>query len=160
MKHPTKKDKAKVRKFCNDLMWFFGIQGYEKNLVFKEKSAANENAAADVSVAEDYQRITINIYPTFWNCDEKEQRQILLHEHCHIFIQPVQHVATEMLEGRLQTREYLREAVEKSTCKVEYAIERILENRADYLKKGYNEYLGKPKPKVTKKKRLKKRKSR
>lgn len=151
----TKRQQKKVKDFMADMQWMFGVANYKVSVLFEEKP--DGETAADVTISEAYQRITVCVYPLFFNSPEKLQRQYLIHEFCHFFIAPIQKVAENLIHGQLETTNHIGEAVEKSTSRCEKVILFLLEKERDWVIKDYQKYVTK-KSSPKKKKLVKKRK--
>ncbi len=130
------------------LDWFFGVSGQERHLTYaKEADPHSPDCAADIDINEKYQRICMTIYPCFWGSHPDKQRAYLVHEYTHYFIQPVQSMALDLVEGRHATKEDVQGATEKTTSAVAICIDALLSGHRRYMLKAYKEYL----PKTTKK---------
>lgn len=151
-KVPTEKQKRKLANLMEQLDWFFGVSNQERYIVYcKKEKENNDGTAADIIVNEKYQRITIHIYPLFWDSTEDEQREYITHEYTHYLINPVQKIAEDLQKGRLHTEEDITDAVEKSTSGVAIMIDALLSGHRRYMIKAYKKYLSKTKKKKKKK---------
>ena len=143
---PTKKQKAKLRLLMEQLDWFYGVSNQDRHIVFcKEAKQKDENTAADIIVNEKYQRLTIHIYPTFWDSTEEEQREYITHEYTHYLINPIQKIAAQLHDGRFHTVDDIVDAVEKSTSSVAIMIDALLSGHRKYMIRAYKDYLTKKK---------------
>lgn len=148
----TKQQQAKIKTFLADMQWLFGVGNFKCTVTFETKSEGN--TAADITVDESYQRISICVYPLFFKSDESWQRQYLIHELCHFFIAPIQKIAENLRRGEFETAQHVTDAVEKSTSRCEKVILLLLENKRPWAIKDFNKYIVK---KVAKKKTKKKK---
>lgn len=138
-KKPTKKDREFVMGFLEDIQWLFAIQNYERSVVFKEE--ADGVSFADITVMDDYQRVQINIYPRFWEESREYQIKIIMHELVHTWIYPIQRIADNLFEGKLETEEHIRHALERTVCSVENAVHGLLLGRYRYSRDAYKKWL-------------------
>ena len=138
-KHPTKKEEKRVQSFLKQMEWMFGLQNYDRTICFSKN--ADDTFAANVVVEEDYQRVKITIYPCFWDNTLKNQREYLLHEFCHYLTDSLANLAWDMMQGKLQTKEHRRLAVEKSTSMVSNIIDSLLCDNMSFAKVAYKKYL-------------------
>lgn len=141
-KHPTKAEQKRVTNLLEQLEFLFAVNNFERSLTFmKEEKEEGERLIADVSIDRLYQRILIRIYPSFWNEHIKFQRKALLHEFCHVIIQPIQSVALDLFNGKFRTMKELRDATEESTSKVENLLDAQLKGNNRYARIAYAKYL-------------------
>lgn len=140
-KKPSAKDKARVVTLLSDFEFLFGLQGYDRNLTFRDTE--KDLCVADICVEEDYSRVYINIYPRFWDNSLKDQRMYLLHEFVHSWVQPINLIAANLQEGKLETSEHRRFALERSVSVITNAMDGLLRLRYKYARKAYQKYLKK-----------------
>ena len=101
MKKTNSKVKKKISKFLNDIAWFFQINNFDKVITYKKED--KDGLAAEFTFEEDYQRITLWIYPIFSTHPLKEQVKFLIHELCHSITAPSKKALYDFLDGRLIT---------------------------------------------------------
>lgn len=140
-KHPTKKEGRRIQSFLKDFEWAFGLQNYDKTLTFLKDDL--QNYAARVEIQDDYQRIIISIYPSFFEKDLKTQREYLLHEFCHYLTDPIATVAWHMSCGELRTDKDRKWENEKSTSRIANIIDKLLVDKLLFAKRAYKNYLKK-----------------
>jgi len=131
----------KITKFLNGIQWLFNINGFERNIVIKKEDY--EERAAQICYEEDYQRITLTIYPKFFKETQEFQRKILLHELCHCLTLQSKVIACNLLDGELQTRENIKYENERLTSKIENILDGLLQGRLKYAKEAYAGYINK-----------------
>lgn len=153
MKHEPKKSEAvKITNFLESMDWMFSTQYYEKNIILKKRKSGR--AVLRIVYIVEYQQITIEIYPGFWELSLKEQRKALLHEMCHTITIPSKMAACDLLDGVFVPKERIVDINEEATSRIENILDRLLSNGLDYAKQAYADYL-KPKNETrTKKKKL------
>lgn len=158
MKHPTNAETRRLEALCEDLSWFFDMRNKEELHRFHDDPAPDSHdCAADVTLDERYQRLTINFYPRFWELSLEQQRKALLHEYTHTIIAPVQEIAQSLREGHLVTDVQLTEAVERVTSSIENRLDGLLQGRYRFLREGYANYSRKPVKRLSPSKAKKKR---
>jgi hypothetical protein len=139
MKHPTKKEEKALQELLDSFDWFFGVKRLEREIVYKKEDEGMKSA--EIKYEEDYQRITLYLYPCFWEGDLKERRKTILHEYCHIITIPSKVGMRELLDGKLITYDRIQEINERETSQIENVIDCLLQKHADYLSKSYKNYL-------------------
>lgn len=138
----TQATKKKILALLDSFDWLFSIQNYSKILeISKEESAENERMAARVIYEEEYNQITITIYPIFFEGTKEEQRKTLLHELCHTITIPSKKLAHSLLEGKLVTPEEIKFINERSTSQIENILDRLLQGKLKYAQDAYKKYL-------------------
>lgn len=140
---PSKKDKKDLLNLMSDLDFLFGINAKNRELRYKDsdKKVNDISTICEILVEEDYNRVTIYIYPIFWDKDQKERASSIIHEYCHILVNPLHDVAQNLIDGKLETWEHKRVAWEKSVCSIEYLITGFLSGKFKWAKKSFNSYL-------------------
>lgn len=133
------KDTSKVCKFLDDIDWLFAIQNFDRNIVLKEKD--EDNKCAEITFEEDYQRITVNIYPTFFKQTDKEQRKALLHELCHTITIPMNQLSIDFIRGKAVTEETFYSTMERATSQIENILDGLLRGRFKYASKAYQGFV-------------------
>lgn len=141
MKHPTKKESKRVQDFLESIDWFFALNNFDREIVIKEQDT--DNIAAEFSFREEYQSVTVKIYPCFWTHSLADQRKMLLHELCHSITLPSKAVAYGLLDGKLTTFDRIKDINEEATSKIENMLDSLLRGRKTYAKKAYKDYLKK-----------------
>lgn len=140
MKYPNKKQQKKVLDFLQQLQWMFGLQNYDRIVVFAKEDY--KDFACKVNIEEDYQRIKITVYPCFWGNSLKNQREYILHEFCHFLTEPLTLINWNVIaNGEIQTKEHHRFAVEKSTSMIANILDKLLTDNVTFGKKAYKSYL-------------------
>lgn len=129
----------------NQLDWFFGLKGYERNLIFCEKDESS--ISASITTEENYQRITLKIYPCFFEETLEAQREIILHEYSHTILQTTKVLAYNLLEGNLETKKTIDYENERATSKIQHLLNSLLEGNSQYVVKAYKNVLSKKKKK-------------
>lgn len=138
--HPTKREEKRIEDFIKNLEYFSSVQNYDKNFVYKK--ADEDGVAASVEIDEKYQRITLNIYPCFFNHSLRHQREFLIHEFVHVLVAPLQAVADTMLQGYLVTNREYKAGLERSTSAVTEIIVRLLmKDKLLYVRQAFNKYI-------------------
>lgn len=150
-KLPTKNQRRRLVRLMEQLDWFYGISNQERHLHYaKEQDPESPNCTADVVVDEAYQRITITIYPSFWEATLEHQREYITHEYTHYLIQPIQRIARNLQKGRLHTAQDVEDAVEKTTSSVAIMVDALLSGHRRYMLKAYKDYIKVPNKKKKK----------
>lgn len=157
-KHPNVQDRKRVVAYLEQLDWLFGTQTYSRTLSYqKEVPGDSPDCIADISVDAAYHRISINIYPGFWDCPLDYQRKALLHEYFHFVVSPLKHQADELLAGRVVTRPQLSAAAEEVTSRIENHLDALLRGRNKFAVRAYATYSKPVKRLSPSKKKVKKR---
>lgn len=139
MKHPTPKEKKKLDALMSDFDFMFNICGYERNLIFKKES--EDESAASICIDVPYQRITLNIFPTFWEHTKKQQREFILHEYCHTIGHPIANLAKDLLDGVFVPKSKIIDMEEEANCKIVHLLDYQLRGMAKYTRTAYAKYL-------------------
>lgn len=135
-----KKVPKRILDLTDQLEFMFSLQNYDR-VIFLKKQEGKEGYTASIEVQEEYQRVTINIFPSFFEAPLNEQRQYLLHEFCHTISHPLLEVADNLRSGRLETPENVRIASEKTVSKTTEILHRLLRLKMGYARKAYAKYL-------------------
>lgn len=155
---PNEKQKRKLANLMEQLDWFYGVSNQDRYLNYKKQNdPESPDSAADISIDEQYQRMTISIYPNFWDNTEKDQRAFMIHEYTHYLVQPLQRVARNLHSGRLHTEKDINEAVEKVTSSVTIIIDALLSGKRGYMLKAYEDFISNKKTNATNTTKTKKR---
>jgi hypothetical protein len=131
--------KKQISKFLSDFDYLFGTQNFEKHIKYADKD--DEEAYADITFDEKYNRIYLCIYPKFFEQTKEEQRKTLLHELCHTITIPSQQASMDLVNGKLVTEDRIRWINERETSQIENIIDMFLTGKCDFFKKSYKEYL-------------------
>jgi hypothetical protein len=145
---PNKEERRRLLALMEALDWMFSITNFDRTLHYMhEADDSSPDCIAEVSVTREYQRITISIYPKFWELDAEKQRKALLHEYCHSETEPLQHQAEALRKGHLVTEKQVSEAVEEVTSRMENHLDALLRGRKKFMRDAYAAYLKKKKRK-------------
>lgn len=147
------KNIKKIQKFLDELQWMFAIQNFERYIETPDKDY--EDYSATINYEEDYQRITIKLYPMFFKETLEAQRKALLHELCHTITVPMNTLIETLTSGKIVTQENARIVLERTNCQIENMMDMFLRNLGTHYKKAYAEYANVPKKKVIKHKKKK-----
>ncbi len=139
MRKPTLKQKKRVDDLLEQFDWFFGVQNYDRAIIYKEE--ADGEACCAIERSEDYHRLTLKIYPIFWEEKIEDQRQYLLHEFCHCITGPLIDLLDEQRNGKLVSQEQTRHANERATSSMEHMVDALLRGKKTFMKKAYSDYL-------------------
>jgi hypothetical protein len=132
-------NKKKIQELLYVLGYLFQIQNFEKQIVYKEKDNGN---IAEMKYEEDYQRITLYIYPTFFTQEPTEQRKTLLHELCHtITVKQAENFENYIDGKRTTTKCEINEIMEKETSQIENIIDNLLTGNCKQEIKAYKGYI-------------------
>ena len=142
-KDPKGKDKKRIINLMNDLSYPFGIQNFDKEILWRSDDEEIEwkRTMASIIVDEKYQRCTVNIFPCFFLQTGHEQRKTLLHELIHTITLPLAEKADMLLQGKLVTQESIDFESERSTSRIENIFDGLLTGKYKFLKKAYKDYL-------------------
>ena len=142
VKHPTKQEEKKLFTLMEQLDYLFSVNNFDRHIAFKEKeNPENAEVAADITIEIAYQRISIRIYPCFWEHTRKEQREFLLHEYCHTIPHPLNVLACDLREGKMVSMEQRRDALEEVTSRIALLLDAQLRSRNKYARIAYEKYL-------------------
>lgn len=137
----NERNKTRIQNFLNAIDWLFQVNNFEKEIIFKEKDDPDREIAAQILFREDYQDITVYIYPCFLKEPKDKQRKILLHELCHSITIPTKTALYDFIDGKFVTPERIRELNEQETSKIENILDGLLRGRLRYAKAAYENYL-------------------
>lgn len=131
----------KIEQLLDQLQYVFQVQNYDKEIVILSK---DNDAMAEILFDEEYQRITIYIYPIFFKHKESEQRKALLHELCHTITIPQKRQFVNYIDGEnTVTKDTITQTMERATSQIENILDKLFQGKMDYAKKAYNNYLTK-----------------
>jgi hypothetical protein len=134
----------RVKRFLDAIDWMFGINGYTKSVLIKEKNvevAEGNKKVAEIFCDREYQDVEVRIFPVFKTYSLDRQRKILLHELCHSITVESRAAMTGALDGKLTHQNQINYINEEETSKIENIIDRLLRGNLQYAKKAYREYL-------------------
>lgn len=134
--------KAKVREFVYEVDWFFDCPYWDRQLVWAhDPHPQDENCNAEVTINEKYQEVSIKIYPRFFKLTLKSQAETLVHELCHLIMQPSKKAGFDLLNGKLITEDRLLEINETATSKLTQRFVTLFEGKSSYLRRAYKKYI-------------------
>ena len=139
-----KKNTKRVQKFLESIEWMFHINGWERHLVLAEEQPEDQPLlTAEITPSMEYKQLTLKLYPFFFVCDLREQREALLHELVHVVLQDTKMLAMDLLEGKLQTQDTIKKTNDKATSEVTNLRDYLLTGNLRYAKRAYKNYLKK-----------------
>jgi len=148
MKKKSKKLPPHIVKLYRKLSALFDVRAYQWYCNFPNKD--EDNVALQIDVDEQYQRLTIKYFPTFFTHTRDEQRAFLLHEFCHIITHPLVDLLYSFKAGHLVTPQQVKAESERATSRVANIIHGLLTDEYSNSKKAYRVYLQLPKRSKTK----------
>lgn len=122
-----------------DMEWLFDYQNFDRSIVFK--TVNKDDCACEIMTDLEYRRVTVMVYPSFFEHSLKEQRELLLHEFAHTFSDKIYHLAVNLLNGKAESFENFRRANEECTSRITNVLDGLLRGRKAYAKRGYAAYL-------------------
>lgn len=145
-KRPMKKVSKKISKRTNDLIlefrYLFGIQNYEPHIyIHHHPHPENEHVAAAIEQDDEYQRLNLYLYPSFFSSPLDKQRAYLLHEFCHTLTSRLLFATDELKAGRFITPQDIKRASEEATSKMTTIIENIFLGFEKDAQKAYKKYI-------------------
>ena len=135
----TKRDIVRVMKFLENIDWLFSLNNFDR--IIKLPSDDHEDVVAKVCYDDKYQRITVSLYPRFFEQKHHEQRKALLHELCHSITLPSKQALYDMIEGDLITKKQAHEINERATSQIENILDGLLRGKLYYARNAYKNYL-------------------
>lgn len=135
----TSTNKKRITEFIDGIQWLFNINSFDREIIIKDKD--EEERCAEITFREDYQSVTIRIYPTFFKETLYSQRKILLHELCHCITIPMKCLAYDLSNGILVTEKQIKEENERSTSRIENILDGLLQGRLKYAKDAYEKFV-------------------
>ena len=139
-----KKNTKRVQKFLEEIEWMFHTNGWERHLVLAEKQPEDQpQLAAEITPSMEYKQLTLKLYPFFFVCDLREQREALLHELVHVVLQDTKMLAIDLLQGRLQTEVTIKNTNEKTVSEITHLLDLLFTGNLRYAKRAYKNYLKK-----------------
>jgi hypothetical protein len=134
----------RIINFLDSIDWMFQLNQFDRNIVIKkEEHPENNNVIADITCEENYQRVTVRVYPSFWKQSLKEQRKVLLHELCHSITLPSKNAMHNFLLGKLTTPDQIDGINETETSKIENIVDRLLQGDLRYARRAYEKFIAK-----------------
>ena len=134
-----RKDLDRIKDFLEDMGWLFGTNNLEKKIVLKKED--KDGLLAEVTYEDDYQRMSLSIFPLFFKDKPQDQRKALLHEFCHYINHQLKIAAEDALNGKMITQDQITRANEQAASKVENLLHGLLQGIPAYAKKAYKDYL-------------------
>ncbi len=125
-------------KLASEFDFLFSIQNYSRLMRFMESDEGS--ILARCKIDEDYQRMTIEIYPCFWAKSVSEQRSTILHEFIHIWFEPLVLEATKAINDQFVNKESIRRALERGVSSAESVLDRLFVGKLRYARKAYTRY--------------------
>lgn len=98
--------------YAGELRKTLFLRGWEINYA---RMDGETNIAAECTPDEQYRRAYIRLHPPFFKEELAAQKEIILHELCHIITGPQNHLITKLREGILVTPSEQSEAFERTT---------------------------------------------
>lgn len=139
MKISKSQTKKRILDLLGQMDWLFGLNNFERELIFKKVD--EDDKGAEIAFEENYQRVTINIYPAYFEEKVEYQRKILLHEFCHCITIPSKCLGYDLLDGELVTRGQIKQENERMTSKFENILDGLLQGKLRYASKAYKDYV-------------------
>jgi hypothetical protein len=138
-----RQNKKKIMHLLEQFDWMFGCQNFDRSVVFKKEDEYidDRRRVCVINYHEDYQEMTVLIFPCFFEKNLQEQRKILLHEFVHTITIPLNRIACNLHDGVLCTPEQIRHEHERATSKIDNILNRLLIGGMTYAKKAYKDYL-------------------
>lgn len=119
----TKKEKY-IFELIDKYRKIFQVENHEFDVVFADKK---ENMPlADIDHEQNYQRITIKIYPILMEKGLNDIRETLIHEFCHILTDPICNQAHNLFSGKFVTQEQIMYNNEMSTSMIANILKRYV----------------------------------
>lgn len=130
MKKLTEKQESFVRKTLQELQYALFLTEYKIDIGYaKDKSEKSPGLIAEISSSAVYFDAYITIYPLFWEKNEDERREALVHEMCHIYTQPYKHICCRMARGEMVTEQEEKNENEKLTTLIERVVSYAFRDR-------------------------------
>ncbi|MFA6295517.1 MAG: hypothetical protein WC666_03805 [Candidatus Paceibacterota bacterium] len=134
----NKKEQERIEKLLNNLGFMFNVHNFEKEIIHEQ---VDNGSLADISYEENYQRLTLRVYPCFFKQTIDEQRKTILHELCHTITLPLRTSFHEFLDGKATTKEQIKFLNERETSILENLFDLLLKGELNYAKEAYKEYV-------------------
>jgi hypothetical protein len=84
---PTEKQKAEVRRYVEKHRLSLYLHQWEINIRYTKDS--DSDAGADIKMQVEYKEATITIHEHFFTLEKQKREAIIVHELCHIIVQPL-----------------------------------------------------------------------
>mgnify|MGYP000858076613 FL=1 len=80
-------DKKWLKIKVGEMVDLFYLNGWEvETECFKEPKSDSPGAAAEMTTVWKYRQAILKIYPCFWQLEENERKETLIHEFCHVIV--------------------------------------------------------------------------
>lgn len=140
MKKLTEKQvKNRVLQFMSDMEWAFDYQNFDRCVIFK-KQPHTKDIACQVICDWEYRRVTVEVFPCFFDASPEIQRGYLLHEFCHTFTDKLCNTAVALLNGKFYTFDQIKDLNEEATSRITQIIEALLKGKMRYARDGFAKY--------------------
>lgn len=138
-----KQNKKKVMSLLEQLDWMFSVQNFDRSVIFSKDDEYLDDTPVHcrITYEEDYQRVAIEIFPTFFKMPLDEQRKTILHELIHTITIPLNKIAFALHAGNLYTPYQIKQSHERATSRMENIVDKLLRGNMKYAKKAYEDYL-------------------
>lgn len=138
-----KQNKKKVMVLLEQLDWMFSVQNFDRAVMFQKDDEYfdDDPVHCRITYNEDYQRVTVEIFPTFFKKPLDEQRKIILHELIHTITIPLNQIAFALHAGNLYTPYQIKQSHERATSRIENILDKLLRGGMRCAKKSYKDYL-------------------
>ncbi len=114
---PSQKQKNATKKLLNELKEKLLLSEWDMTLSFLAEDS--KDYMAEALIDGKYLRATVRVYPIFWKESEKEQREALIHELCHIISHPINDVWEQFTNGRHVAMAEMEKLNEQMTTRIE-----------------------------------------
>lgn len=135
----------------------FEVNNFHREIKFQNKNDSEDEAeqsALDIKIDREYRRLTIKVYPAFFENSPERQANYIVHELCHVVIGKVTELSRNILiKEQFVTWREVKEANEHVTQQVTDIVTQLMSGNLTYAKKAYKNYIRTVTPKVSKKKR-------
>ena len=147
----TRKDKAFVRELIDELKIIYSVD-YHDFTVRWHKEDEEGMTFASITYEDDYQRITLNIFPHFFKQDAHSQLKTLIHEFNHTKTLTLKDKFIGFINGtKCTTAKQVQDMDEKLTCGFENIINALMTNQLSYTQKRINDLVKNHEKNTTKK---------
>lgn len=132
----------RVYTLMKELQMMFGVQNFDRSFCYKK--ADKDNIAMSIDIDDEYQRIHLCFYPSFWRDSAADQRQHLLHEFCHTLTHELVNRLDDFKRGTLVTPQQIKATNERATSKMTNIVENILLGKEGDVRKAYAQFIHPP----------------
>lgn len=141
-KQAKKRIEKQINELLMDLDFMFSLQNFSRDVVYLSNDVQEGDSftMAHVDFDEEYQTISIKIYPIFFEKTPREQRSCLLHELVHSITLPSKQISLDLLNGKLVTESQITFENERLTARIENILDLFLRGGFKYAKKSYIDY--------------------